>query len=78
MSISVLIIGASGAFGQPLLQEFIRQKSSFKSIAVLASNSDKAASYTWATEKGIKIVVGSFLDSSSYTGNPYTAQPQKP
>src|SRR3954451_14778121 len=28
----------SGAFGQPLLQEFIRQKSAFKRIAILAAN----------------------------------------
>jgi hypothetical protein len=68
MSISVLILGASGAFGNPLLQEFIRQKSAFKSIAVLAANEKKAASYTWAEAEGVRIVVGSFLDSKSYEG----------
>jgi hypothetical protein len=68
MSISVLIIGASGAFGQPLLREFIRKKSSFKTIAVLAANEQKAASYAWASDQGVKIVVGSFLQPSSYEG----------
>ena len=68
MSISVLIIGASGAFGQPLLQEFIRQKLSFKTIAVLAATVQKAETYAWASEKGVKIVTGSFLDPKSYQG----------
>ena len=68
MSISVLIIGASGAFGQPLLQEFIRQKSSFKTIAVLAATPQKAENYAWASEKGVKVVTGSFLDPKSYEG----------
>jgi hypothetical protein len=68
MSISVLIIGASGAFGQPPLQKFIRQKASFKSIAVLAATPQKAENYAWASEKGVKIVKGSSLDPTSYEG----------
>jgi Semialdehyde dehydrogenase, NAD binding domain len=70
MSISVLIIGASGAFGQPLLQEFLNQKSSFKSIAILASSTQKAAKFSHLEEQGVKIVVGSLLDPKSYIGTP--------
>jgi FlaA1/EpsC-like NDP-sugar epimerase len=69
MSISVLIIGAGGAFGQPLLQEFIRQKSSFKHIAVLATSEKRAADFAWIEATGLKIVVGSFLESKSYQGS---------
>ena len=74
MSISVLIVGAGGAFGQPLLQEFIRQKSAFSSIAVLAATDTKAVNYAWAKEIGVKIVVGSFLQSKSYEGNIFNYQ----
>jgi hypothetical protein len=52
-AVSVLLIGASGAFGQPLLHEFIRQKSAFKRIAILAAN---------ARKDGIEVIVGSFLE----------------
>jgi hypothetical protein len=71
MSISILIIGAGGAFGQPLLQESIRQKESFKIIAILAANKQKAEKFAWAEGEGIKIVVGSFLDPNSYSGTAF-------
>lgn len=67
-TISILLIGASGAFGQPLLQEFTRQKSSFKRIAILAANEEKAARFTNARKDGIDVVVGSSLNSTSYAG----------
>ncbi|KAJ6485236.1 hypothetical protein DFH09DRAFT_1210809 [Mycena vulgaris] len=54
MAPSVLIIGGSGAVGRPLVDEFLKQKSKFQRIAVLA---DPAKS-SWA----------SFLDAKSYTG----------
>ena len=66
--ISVLLIGASGALGQPLLQELIRQKSSFKRIAILAANEEKTAKFADAREAGIEVVVGSFLEPTSYAG----------
>lgn len=68
MSISVLIVGAGGAFGQPLLEEFIRQRSSFNTIAVLASNKQKRKDFAGLETQGIKIISGSFLDSNSYIG----------
>jgi uncharacterized protein YbjT (DUF2867 family) len=67
-TVSVLLIGASGAFGQPLLQEFIRQKSSFKRIAVLAANDEKAAKFANSQEEGVEVIVGSFLEATSYAG----------
>jgi hypothetical protein len=71
MSISVLTIGAGGAFGQPLLQEFIRQKASFKTVAILAVNKQKADKFAWTEGEGAKIVVGSFLDPAPYSGTAF-------
>jgi uncharacterized protein YbjT (DUF2867 family) len=68
MSVSVLIIGASGAFGQPLVQEFIRQRLSFKRIAVLAANEQKASKFASIQESGVEIIIGSFRDSKPYKG----------
>lgn len=75
MSISLLLVGAGGELGQILLQELIRQKSAFGTIAVLAATKEKAATYASAESQGIKVVIGSFLHASSYTGTvppPYT------
>ena len=68
MSISVLLIGAGGAFGEPLLRELIHQAKNFETIAILASNGEKASKFEWVREKGIKIRIGSFIESSSYKG----------
>lgn len=68
MSVSVLLIGAGGALGQPLLQELIRQKEAFKTVAILASSPDRAEKFSWVKEKGVNIVVGSFSDAKSYEG----------
>jgi hypothetical protein len=67
-AVSVLLIGANGAFGQPLLHEFIRQKSAFKCIAILAANEEKARTFANARKDDIEVIVGSFLESSSYAG----------
>lgn len=67
-SISVLLIGAGGAFGQPLLQEFIRQRCSFKRIAVLAANEEKATKLAATREDGVEVVMGSFREAPSYAG----------
>ena len=68
MANSVLIIGAGGALGTPLLQELIRQRTSFSRIAVLASGPSKKAKFAEIEKNGIDIVVGSFLEASSYKG----------
>ncbi|KAJ7456747.1 hypothetical protein B0H11DRAFT_2160926 [Mycena galericulata] len=67
MAPAVLIIGGSGAVGRPLVNEFLRQRSSFQRIAVLADPA-KVSRFTDAQKKGVEVVVGSFLDAKSYTG----------
>jgi uncharacterized protein YbjT (DUF2867 family) len=67
MAPSVLIIGASGVVGRPLVQEFLKNKSSFASIAVL-SDPTKVSRFTEVQSQGVKLVIGSFLETSSYKG----------
>ncbi|KAJ7133457.1 hypothetical protein C8R44DRAFT_870849 [Mycena epipterygia] len=67
MAPSVLIIGGSGAVGRPLVDEFLKQKSKFQRIAVLADPA-KLSRFADAQAKGVEIVVGSFLDAKAYTG----------
>ena len=67
-AVSMLLIGASGTFGQPSLHEFIRQKSAFKRIAILAANEEKPKTFANARKDGIEVIVGSFLETSSYAG----------
>lgn len=68
MSISILLFGAGGTFGNPLLLELIGQKSSFAKIGILASSPSRAEAFTWAQESGVKIITGSYLDARSYEG----------
>lgn len=65
MSISVLIIGGSGAIGAPVLAELFNQKSKFARIAALAANNTKAKQYA---SRGVDVVIGSFLDPAVYAG----------
>ncbi|KAJ7023155.1 hypothetical protein C8F04DRAFT_1135179 [Mycena alexandri] len=67
MSPPVLIIGASGAVGRPLVHEFLKQKSQFQRIAVSADPA-KVSRFADAQKKGVEVVVGPFLDVSSYKG----------
>ena len=69
MSVSVLLIGAGGALGQPLLQELIRQKQAFTNIGILAASPERAGKFGWVKEKGVQIIVGSFLEPKSYEGD---------
>ncbi|OAL24910.1 hypothetical protein AYO20_10615 [Fonsecaea nubica] len=62
--ISVLLIGASGALGKPLLDELIRQRHQFKRIAVLATP-ERASKFN---ESDVEVVVGSFYEAGSYQG----------
>ena len=45
MTVSVLLIGAGGAFGDPLLRELIRQVKIFRIVAVLSSDEKKAKKF---------------------------------
>ncbi|KAJ6582861.1 hypothetical protein DFH09DRAFT_1029235 [Mycena vulgaris] len=67
MAPSVLIIGASGSLGRPLVAEFQKQKSRFARVAIL-SDPAKAHKFADAQKNGIEVVLGSFLDSKSYEG----------
>ncbi|KAJ7701162.1 hypothetical protein B0H17DRAFT_1046114 [Mycena rosella] len=62
---SVLIIGASGTVGRPLVQEFLRNKTSFGRIAVLADPT-KVSRFAHVQSQGVEVVVGSFLNPNSY------------
>ena len=68
-NLSVLLIGAGGAWGTPLVEEFIKQKDSFKRVAILARDSAHGEKFNHAKERGIEVVAGGLLDSSSYQGN---------
>ena len=75
LPVSVLLIGAGGAFGRPLLQELIKQKDSFENITILAPNEEKAAKFASAQEAGIAVRTGSFLEPTSYKGSSLTVLP---
>jgi uncharacterized protein YbjT (DUF2867 family) len=63
-SISVLLVGASGALGGTLLNELIRQRNNFKRIAILATP-DRAAKFN---DNGVEVVAGLLTESKSYEG----------
>jgi uncharacterized protein YbjT (DUF2867 family) len=67
MAPSVLIVGASGTVGRPLLQEFLKNKSNFGRIAVLADPT-KVSRFTEVQSEGVEVVAGSFLEANSYKG----------
>ena len=67
MAPSVLLIGASGAFGRPLVEEFITQREKFGKIGVLADPS-KVPKFETLSTRGVHIVSGSFVDPTVYGG----------
>jgi hypothetical protein len=67
MATSVLLIGASGSFGRPLVEEFIIQLPKFKKVGIL-SDPSKTSKFADPAAKGITIVPGSFLDYKAYAG----------
>ncbi|KAJ7662946.1 hypothetical protein B0H17DRAFT_991578 [Mycena rosella] len=67
MAPSVLIIGASGSLGRPLVAEFQKHKSRFARVAIL-SDPAKAHKFADMQKNGIEVVLGSFLDFKSYQG----------
>lgn len=68
-TLSVLLVGAGGAWGRPLLEQFIKQKASFKRIAVLARDETHAEKFDNAKAEGVEVVLGSFLESAPYKGD---------
>ncbi|KAJ6537681.1 hypothetical protein B0H19DRAFT_1213594 [Mycena capillaripes] len=67
MAPSVLIIGASGTVGRPLVQKFLKNKANFGRIAVLADPT-KVSRFADVQSQGVEMVIGSFLEASSYKG----------
>ena len=64
---SVLLIGASGAFGRPLVEEFITQLHRFRKVGILADPA-KVSKFAEVAKRGIQVVPGSFLEPKSYAG----------
>ncbi|KAI9690660.1 MAG: hypothetical protein M1820_009940 [Bogoriella megaspora] len=67
MAPSVLLIGASGAFGRPLVEEFIRQLHKFHKVGILADPA-KISKFAEVAKRGIQVVPGSFFEPNSYAG----------
>ncbi|KAJ6556025.1 hypothetical protein B0H19DRAFT_1262146 [Mycena capillaripes] len=63
----VLIIGASGLVGRPLVQEFLKNKTKFARIGVLADPA-KVSRFAEVKAQGVEVIVGSYLEASSYKG----------
>ncbi|KAJ7642003.1 hypothetical protein FB45DRAFT_901570 [Roridomyces roridus] len=64
---SALIIGASGALGRPVVEEFKNQRSRFERVAVL-TDPTRVHKFDDIKKDGIEVVVGSFLDFKCYQG----------
>ena len=67
MASSVLLIGASGAFGRPLVQEFTTHLEKFDKVGIL-SDPSRVAKFADAAARGIHVVPGSFVDPKAYAG----------
>ncbi|TAQ86018.1 hypothetical protein B7494_g5677 [Chlorociboria aeruginascens] len=66
---SVLLVGASGSAGVPLVAEFQKQRSKFSRVGILADPSRLEKFQHLNNESsGIEIIAGSFLDPSAYSG----------
>jgi uncharacterized protein YbjT (DUF2867 family) len=62
--LQVLLIGASGALGKPLLDELLRQRPQFKRVAILTTP-DRASKFD---KSGVEVVAGSLYEAKSYQG----------
>jgi hypothetical protein len=67
MAPSVLLIGASGALGRPLVEEFQKQRARFNRVAILADLA-RAHKFSEVQKNGIEVISGSFLDFKVYQG----------
>ena len=63
-TISVLLVGASGAIGKPLLEELQRQKSTFHRLAILAAP-NRAAKFDGLD---VEVIAKSLIDPTAYEG----------
>jgi len=67
MAPSVLLIGASGSIGVPVVEQLIAHKSSFGRIGILADPA-RASKFDYVKKNGIEVVLGSYLDANCYKG----------
>ncbi|KAJ6523988.1 hypothetical protein B0H19DRAFT_972382 [Mycena capillaripes] len=65
---SVIVVGASGSVGRPLMAEFLAQKSKFGRVAVL-SDPAKVSRFAEIQGQGIEVVAGSLLEAKCYEGD---------
>ena len=63
--LSVLLVGASGVLGKPLLDELVRQKSHFQRLAILTTP-DRAHKFDGSD---VEVVIGSLYEAESYRGS---------
>ncbi|KAL7941168.1 hypothetical protein V8C42DRAFT_355675 [Trichoderma barbatum] len=64
---SVIVIGASGSVGRPLIDEFLSKAYQFSKIGILSSPSS-AHKFDNERFRGVDVVVGSFADPACYSG----------
>jgi hypothetical protein len=67
MGPSVLVIGAGGNFGSAVMNEFIRQKSSFGQVGILTDPARKDK-FTQFKDHDIDLILGSYFDPEMYKG----------
>lgn len=68
---SILLLGASGYLGVPMVAEFLNQRSKFDRLAIL-TDSTRVHKFEDAVSKGVELVVGSYFDASSFKGTHYS------
>ncbi|EPE36471.1 NAD(P)-binding Rossmann-fold containing protein [Glarea lozoyensis ATCC 20868] len=64
---SILLLGASGYLGVPLLAEFLTHRSKFSRLAILTDESRKHK-FEDAKAKGVELIIGSYLEPDSFKG----------
>lgn len=62
--ISVLLIGASGALGKPLLDELLRQRHFFERVAILTTP-DRASKFK---DIDVEVIAKALTDAEAYQG----------
>lgn len=63
----MLLVGAGGALGEPLVEELAKHLKKFSRVAIL-TQSEKMSKFEKARDMGFEIVLGSILEAKSYQG----------
>ena len=67
MSSSLLLVGAGGALGVPLVEELTKHLEHFSRVAIL-TQPEKVSKFEKARSMGFDLVLGSMLEAKSYKG----------